>query len=95
MTEPQTGIIRGSVRGRNLAEAGGRRAVGRGEGAARPWPRCSPAPTGRCGPAQGGKRLPMALGGLSDGCVCCSALHVRMVKTVVKMSCCLSELKES
>lgn len=43
---------------------------------------------------QGGKRLPVALGGLSAGRVCCSALHVRMVKTVVKTSCCLSELKE-
>lgn len=40
---------------------------------------------------RGGKRLPAALGGLSDGRVCCSALHVRMVKTVVKVSCFLSE----
>lgn len=40
------GIIQGSVQGRDLAEAGGRQAVARGEGAAGPWPRRSPAPMG-------------------------------------------------
>lgn len=79
------GIIRGSAQGRDLAEQKGGECGKRGR-CCLPAATLLTALTGHSGPAWGGKRLPAALGGLSDGCVCCSTLHLRMAKTLIKIS---------
>lgn len=58
--------------------------------------RCRPVATPLTGTdghrgAAGEVRAAAAPGGLSGARVGCSALHVRMAKTVLRMSCCLSE----